>query len=202
MVFINGVFVAIDRDFYLKIFDFNNHETGLVVTKFQVSGYPINEPFGNIFLVNLDGNLLVVYTGPPVSVRMQSSIPNINVFGFHKYPFIYVKGKKINKLKGAVLFLGHGCSVAVLVEHFPWLEEDMVYFTHDYTKLGREHWGGERMAASNQDVMSICQNNIRKRLRSKSAKLVLSVSARIRAAEYWSCPRPFWVTPNLRRING
>ncbi|XP_078156116.1 uncharacterized protein LOC144551867 [Carex rostrata] len=202
VVFINGVFVTIDRFFELKIFDFNNHETGLVVKKVQLSQI-LKKPIGNIFLVNSDGHLLVVYTRRPFTGTMQSSIlrGNISVFDFHKCPLngVNVEGKKINKLKGVVLFLGHGCSVAVAVEHFPWLKEDVVYFTRDYTKLEREHRGGERMAASNQRTISICQNNIRDKSRSKSNKVLDDVGrSRYAIPEYWSFPRPFWVTPNLR----
>ena len=99
------------------------------------------------------------------------------------------------ELNGMVLFVGYGCSVAVSLDHFPWLMENAIYYTLVRTKLQRVEGEDERMISLWQGA--VYRNIIIYGYNDDSNKL-FNVE-KCRADDFWLFSRPFWVTPNLRR---
>ncbi|KAJ4751967.1 F-box protein skip23 [Rhynchospora pubera] len=143
VVFVKGVFAAIDRSINLVFFDFRNLETGLIITH-QKTLLKLKFRPKEAFLVEAAGDLLLVLKWVD-SRQLSMSTGAIQVF------LIRVRGDvegtreaeviEIGRLKNCVLFVGHGSSVCVTVDQFPWLAADTVYFTHFYTWAGKVEKG-------------------------------------------------------------
>ncbi|KAJ4751972.1 hypothetical protein LUZ62_086377 [Rhynchospora pubera] len=192
---INGMFVAIDRWNHLVFFDFRNRNTGLDLKWFTIQ-YDL--PSGDVFLVNSDGRLLIVFT-LYFLYPSQSIFPRgyIKIFEFPVDDFCNreVKCMQVIKLKDHALFLGHGCSVSVSVRRFPRLTRDAVYFTHVYCRLELVVEGRKRIVALYQG--SVYRNIVSADRMSESIKVFDVENSQY--AGLWNGRRPFWVTPSLNR---
>lgn len=195
VVLVNGVFIAIDRLANLVFFDFRNHKHEPVITWYC---NVITVPFGDVFLVNSDGHLLIVSTNP-LNCQNQFVIPR-NYISVFEYPLNHeprIKARKIREFRDLVLFLGHGCSVSVPVQHFTCLV-DTVYFARVYVELEMvEEEGVGRMTVLYQGA--VYQNYISDRSKTSESVRVYDVD-NSQNSDHWTAPRPFWVTPNINRI--
>jgi Protein of unknown function (DUF295) len=201
VVFINGVFVAINRLINLVFFDFRNKEPEPVITCYSMF---VPAPFGDIFLVNSDGHLWIVFTRTML-YQNQFIIPR-KYFNVFEYPLnceaplnreARVNAKKIKEFTDLVLFLGHGCSVSVPVRHLT-CPVNTVYFVHVYSVLkGTKEEGAFRI--TNLYHGAVYQKNISGRTSLEPVR-VFDVESST-SADLWAAPRPFWVTPNFNRIH-
>ncbi|KAJ4751969.1 F-box protein SKIP23 [Rhynchospora pubera] len=188
VVFVKGVFAAINWSINLAIFDFRNLETPLMII-YEDALFKVLPK--EAFLVEAAGDLwLVLKLVKSGDCRMHRGA--IQVFQIHMRGDVdgsrEAEAIEMQSLTNCVLFVGHGSSVCVTVDQFPWLAPDTVYFTHFYTKLGKaqniaHHGGVYKFTVS-----------------SKAARKAFTVG-QPRYSVLWNCLRFHWVTPNLNRLN-
>ncbi|KAJ1685701.1 hypothetical protein LUZ63_017091 [Rhynchospora breviuscula] len=188
VVFVKGVFAAIDLSINLAIFDFRNLETGLIIThqKTLLRFLP-----KQAFWVEAAGDLLLVLKWVD-SRQLRMPKGAIQIFLIRVREDVDgisgAEAIEIGRLKNCVLFVGHGSSVCVTVEQFPWLAADTVYFTHFYTRAGKVEKVVYHGGVYKFTVLS------------KAARRAFAVGPP-RYSVLWSCLRFHWVTPNLNRLN-
>lgn len=197
VIFIRGVFFTLSPPLQLGIFDFRNIEAGLAV---KVCNLNLNMPIGDTFLVNSNNIPLIVHTYPLNNQRLfmpRRYIQGMQYIDNFNPDDSQVRGRFTRELNGVVLFLGHGCSVAVSLDHFPWLMENAIYYTLVRIEMQRVEGEDERMISLWQGT--IFRNIIKDGYCVDSNKL-FNVE-QCRANDFWLFPRPFWVTPNIRRVH-
>ncbi|KAJ4751971.1 hypothetical protein LUZ62_086376 [Rhynchospora pubera] len=187
VVFLNGAFAAIDLSTNLAIFDFRNLKTVLMITL-----QPLLEVMPKeAFLVESAGDLLLVlkWVNYGHSMIHKGAIKVFLIFSLENLDGVVELGAiEIGPLKNCVLFVGHGSSVCVKVDRFPWLAADTVYFTHFYTLPGKDgevvhHGGVYKFTVS-----------------SKAPSRAFAVGTPWYFA-LWSWLKFYWVTPNLNSLN-
>ncbi|KAJ1685692.1 hypothetical protein LUZ63_017082 [Rhynchospora breviuscula] len=188
VVFVKGVFAAIDLSINLAIFDFRNWQAVLIITRRSLLVEVMPK---EAFLVESAGDLLLVlkWVNSGHSMMQRGAI---KVFQIHLRRDVHSIMKagvnEIGRLKNCVLFVGHGSSVCVTVDRFPWLAADTVYFTHFYIQPEKDdkvmHHGGVYKFT----------------VRSKAASRAFAVGTPWYFV-LWSCLKFYWVTPNLNSLN-
>ncbi|KAJ4766185.1 hypothetical protein LUZ62_076560 [Rhynchospora pubera] len=197
VISVKGWFIAIDRRNNLLFFDFRNRNTGLALTLLTIKQ---DIPSGDVFLVNLDGHLSIVLTSHFL-YPSQCVLPRgfIKIFQFEanseEYHSRELSCMQVKELTDHALFLGHGCSVSVSVQHFPQLTRNAVYFTRAYRR-------SELLVAEEGRVLPLYQgavyrNIINADMMSESIKVFDVENSQY--AGLWNGRRPFWVTPSLNR---